>query len=144
MFPRQRRRPVGGGRGPAGQAVVGGLIGGKVAVSLAIGRLLDDTVGGCQAVGGGSVHAPGAAAPQLLERGAELLRHGVVDEWVDGAVEVDAEAAEEQEPGVQVGVVQEGVDQNQGPVRQPQHGEQNHHHRQHLGHLTQRRKGLKA
>lgn len=75
--------------------------------TLPVGHLLDDAVGQGHAVGSRLLHALGAALAQLLEGGAEFLGHGVVDDWVDGAVQVDAEAAEEQEPGVQVGLVQE-------------------------------------
>lgn len=47
---------------------------------------------------------------QLLEGGAELLGHGVVNDRINGTVQVDAQTAEEEEPGVQVGIAQEGVD----------------------------------
>lgn len=75
-----------------------------------IGRLFDNAVGECNAVRSRLLHALGTTVAQLFESGAELLGHGVIDDRVDGAVQVDAEAAEEQEPGVQVGLVQEGVD----------------------------------
>lgn len=78
---------------------------------------------------------PLLALVQLPKGIPELLRHEVVDDGVDGAVQVDAEAAEEEEPGVQVGRVHEGVHHHQRAVRQPQHGEESHHHSQHLGHL---------
>lgn len=72
-----------------------------------VGHLLDDAVSQSHTVGGRLLHALGAAVAQLLERRAKFLRHGVVDDRVDGAVQVDAQAAEEQEPSVQVGLVQE-------------------------------------
>lgn len=75
-----------------------------------IGHVLDDTVGQRQTVRRWFLQTLGAAVAQLLEGGAELLRHGVVNDRIDGAVQVDAQTAEEEEPGVQVGLVQEGVD----------------------------------
>lgn len=84
-----------------------------------VGRLLDDGVGERNAVRSRLLHALRAAVTQLFESGAKLLGHGVVDDRVDGAVQVDAEAAEEQEPSVQVGLLQEGVDHHQGPVGHP-------------------------
>lgn len=98
-------------------------------------RVLDGAVGEGHTVVGRFVGAFPAAAADLAEGSAELLRHGVVYDRVDGAVEVDADAAEKQEPAVQVGSIQEGVDHHQGAVGHPQHGEQDHHHSQHLGHL---------
>lgn len=77
-----------------------------------------------------------AAAPaQLFKRDAELLRHQVVDDGVDGAVGVDAHPAEEEEPGVVVRRVDEGVDHHQRSVRHPQQREEDHHHGQHLRYL---------
>lgn len=73
----------------------------------------------------------------LPESSAKLLRHCVVDYRVDGAVEVDAEPAEKQEPVVQVGLVQEGVHHHQSAVRHPEHSEEDHYHCQHLGHLQE-------
>lgn len=98
-------------------------------------RVLDGAVGESHAVGGRFIGALPPAAADLAEGGAKLLRHGVVDDWVDGAVEVDADPAEKQEPVVQVGLIQEGVDHHQGAVRHPERGEQYHNHCQHLGHL---------
>lgn len=56
---------------------------------------------------------------QFLKGGAELLGHGIVDDGVDGAVHVDAETAEEKEPGVQVGLLEEGVDHHESPIGHP-------------------------
>jgi len=110
---------------------------GEVVGALPVGRLLDDAVGELHAAGRRLLGVPrAAAAQQLAEGGAELLRHGVVDDRVDGAVQVDAEAAEEQEVGVLVRLVQEGVDHHQCPVRHPQQRKQDDHHGQHLGHLV--------
>lgn len=75
-----------------------------------VGHVLDDAVGQRQTVRGRFLQTLGATVAQLLEGGAELLGHGVVNDGVDGAVQVDAQTAEEEEPGVQVGIVQEGVD----------------------------------
>lgn len=72
---------------------------------------------------------------QPPERRAELLRHGVVDDGVDGAIGVDARPTEEQEPGVEVGRGHKGVDQHQSPVGHPEQGEQDDDHCQHLGDL---------
>lgn len=82
---------------------------------------------------------PPAALVELFKRHAKLLGHEVVDDGVDGAVGVDAHAAEEQEPGVVVRRVEEGVHHHQGPVRHPEQGEEDHHHRQHLRDLMQRK-----
>lgn len=66
---------------------------------------------------------------QPPERRAELLRHGVVDDRVDGAVGIDAGSTEEQEPGVEVGRGHKGVDEHQSPVGHPEEGEENDDHR---------------
>lgn len=108
---------------------------GEVIGALHHRRVLDSAVREGHAVGGGFIRAFPPAAADLAESGAKLLRHGVVDNRVDGAVEVDADPAEQQEPVVQVGLVQEGVDHHQSAVRHPERGEQDHHHSQHLGHL---------
>lgn len=68
------------------------------------------------------------ALAEFLEGDAKLLRHEVVNDGVDGAVGVDAQAAEEQEPGVVVRWVDEGVDHHQGSIRQPEEGEEDHDH----------------
>lgn len=76
------------------------------------------------------------ALPELPEGSPEFLGHEVVDDGVDGAVQVDARPAEEQEPDVQVRWVHEGVYHHQCAVRHPQEGEEHHHHCQHFGHLV--------
>lgn len=105
--------------------------------TFSIGGVLDDAVGESHAVRGGFLGGLRGAVAELAKGGAELLWHGVVDDRVDGAVQVDAEATEEQEPGVQVGVRQEGVDHHQGAIGHPQQSEENHHYSQHLCHLHQ-------
>ena len=107
-----------------GHEVIGGPgqlihLRGEVVRALPIGRLLNDAVGQLYAAGRRLRGPPGPAVAQLLERGSELLRHGVVDDRVDGAVQVDAQPAEEQEVCVLVHRVQEGVDHHQGTVRHP-------------------------
>lgn len=97
--------------------------------------ILDSAVGEGHAVGGGFIRAFPPTAADLAESGTKLLRHGIVDDWVDGAVEVDADFAEKHEPAVQIGLVQEGVDHHQSAVRHPEQGEEDYHHCQHLGHL---------
>ena len=92
---------------------------GEVVRALPIGRLLNDAVGQLYATGCRLRGPPGAAVAQLLERGSKLLRHCVVDDRVDGAVQVDAQPAEEKEVCVLVHSVQEGVHHHQGPVRHP-------------------------
>ena len=135
--------------GLAGTALlpgVGGLAGappavlhlgaGVAAAGLGQARLPDRAVGG---VHGGQRPVVARLRPlavvEAAEGGAELLGHGVVYDGVDGAVGVDAGAAEEDEPVVQVGRGHEGVEEDQRAVGHPQQGEQDHHHRQHLGHL---------
>lgn len=79
-----------------------------------------------------------------LEGQTELLGHEVVDDGVDGAVGVDADPAEEDKPAVQVGVLHEGVHQNQGPVGHPEQGKEGHHHSQHLGDLEEKEGAQRA
>lgn len=75
------------------------------------------------------------AAVQATEGRAELLGHQVVNDRVDRTVGVNADPAEEQEPGVQVWRTHKGVNENQGPVWHPQQGEEHNHHCQHLSDL---------
>lgn len=76
-----------------------------------------------------------SAEAELAEGGTEFLRHSIVDDGVDCAVDVDTAPTEEDKPGIHVGLLQEGVYHHQGAVWHPQHSEQDHHHSQHLGHL---------
>lgn len=92
------------------------------------GRVFHDTVIHRHTVLGNFLWVLALALAKLFEGGPELLRHEVVDDWVDGAVDVDAHAAEEQEPRVEVGWVHERVDHHQCPVWHPEQGEKNHHH----------------
>lgn len=111
------------------------LLLGEVVVRAIVRTILDSAV---VHRGNGRGRVPSTlllALVQLPKGSPELLGHEAVDDGVDGAVQVDAQAAEEEEPGVQVGRVHEGVHHHQRAVRQPQHGEQSHHHSQHLGHL---------
>lgn len=97
----------------------------------------------CSTVGQG--HAIGCllglslqtASAKPLKGGAELLWHGIIDNRIDGTVQVHTGATEQQEPSVQVSLLEERVDHHQSAVRHPEHGKQNHHHCQHLYHLTQ-------
>lgn len=59
---------------------------GEVVRTFPVGRFLDDTVGEGHAVGSGLLHALRATVTQFLKSGTKLLRHGVVDDGVDGAV----------------------------------------------------------
>ncbi len=52
---------------------------------------------------------PAFTVAEPLKSSAELLRHGVVDDGVDGAVGVNAHAAEEQEPGVEIRRIHERI-----------------------------------
>lgn len=83
---------------------------------------------------------PPPTLAKFLEGLAELLGHEVVDDRVDGAVGVDADPAEEDEPAVQIGGLHEGVHQNQSPVGHPEQGKEDHHHSQHLSDLQRRDK----
>lgn len=91
-------------------------------------RVLNSAVCESHAVGGRFIRTFPPAAADLTESGAELLRHGVVDDGVDGAVEVDANSTEEQEPVVQIGLVQERVHDHQSAVRHPEQREQDDHY----------------
>ena len=107
-----------------GQEVIGGPgqlihLRGEVVRALPIGCLLNDAVGQLYTAGRRLRGPPGPTVAQLFERGSELLRHGVVDDRVDGTVKVDAQPAEENEVFVLVHGVQEGVDHHQGPVWHP-------------------------
>lgn len=81
-----------------------------------------------------------AALAELFECNTKLLRHEVVDDWIDSTVGVDAHAAEEKEPRVEVRRVYEGVDNHHCSVRHPQQGEENDHHNQHLCDLLEQRR----
>ncbi len=52
---------------------------------------------------------PAFTVTEPLKSSAKLLRHGVVDDGVDGAVGVNAHAAEEQEPGVEIRRIHEWI-----------------------------------
>lgn len=108
---------------------------GEVVGALCHRRVFHGAVREGHAAGDWFAGAFSPTAADLAESGAKLLRHGIVDDRVDGAVEVDADPAEKQEPAVQVGRVQEGVDNHQSTVWHPERGKQDHHHSQHLGHL---------
>lgn len=58
----------------------------------------------------------------------ETLGHEGIDDGVDGAVHLDAKAAEEKEAKVEVGRAQEGIHHHQGAVGQPQQSEKDHRH----------------
>ena len=70
-----------------------------------------------------------AAEQQTAERSAELDGQGVVQDRVDGAVCVDHETTEQQEPEALVATPGERVVDDVGAVRQPQYGEHAHHYR---------------
>lgn len=63
------------------------------------------------------------------------MRHRIINDGVDGTVQVDAEPAEEDKPDVQVWRIHERVDHHQGTVRHPQKGKEDHNHGQHLCYL---------
>lgn len=77
-----------------------------------------------------------------MEGPPELDGHGVVENGVDGAVDVDHDSTEEQEPGVPVLNAGEGVVYHHHPVRHPENGEnakddnQHPHHLQHIDRVT--------
>lgn len=100
-----------------------------------MGRVLDNTVIHRRIVLGHPLPALAFAPAQLYEGDAELLRHEVVDDGVDGTVDVDAHATEEQVPGVVVRWIHEGVGHHQCSVGHPEQGEEDHHHSEHLGDL---------
>lgn len=81
-------------------------------------------------------------AQDVLEGPPELDGHGVVENGVDGAVDVDHDPTEEEEPGVPVLNAGEGVVYHHHPVRHPENGEnakddnQHPHHLQHIDRVT--------
>lgn len=75
------------------------------------------------------------AVAELLKSCAEFLWHGVVYDGVDGTVGVDAHAAEEQKPSVEVWRIHEWVHHHQSAIRHPEQRKQYHDHRQHLSYL---------
>lgn len=81
---------------------------------------------------------------QYLEGFPEALGHEGIDDRVEGTVQVDAEATEEKEAPIQIGLAQKRVDHHQGPVGQPQQSKENHHHCQHLGDLQDKRETIKC
>lgn len=107
----------------------------EVVVRAVVGTVLHSTVVHRGGGRGRLLSTPLLTLVQLPEGSPELLGHEVVDDGVDGTVQVDAEAAEEEEPGVEVRRVHKGVHHHQRAVGQPQHGKESHHHCQHLGHL---------
>ena len=74
---------------------------------------------------------------QVLEGPAELDGHDVVEDGVDGAVDVDEGAGEHEEPQVEELVRGEGVVDDHDSVGHPQGPEHQHHHHQHADHLRQ-------
>ena len=75
----------------------------------------------------------------MPECSAKLGRHGVVEDRVDGAVHVDHEAAEEQEPVFLERLLRKRVVDDVDSVRHPQDGKHAHDDRQHLGDLRTER-----
>lgn len=80
------------------------------------------------------------ALAELFESNTELLRHEVINDGVDGTVNVDAHPTEKQEPVVVVGRFDEGVHHHQRSVRHPQQGEKDDHHNEHLRYLLRQRR----
>lgn len=96
---------------------------------------LDSTVGQCNTISSLLHLRLRAATTQPPEGSTKLLRHGVVDDGIDGTVKVHTDSTEKQEPGVQVSLLHERVDHHQSAVGHPQQSKQNDHYCQHLNHL---------
>jgi len=79
--------------------------------------------------------ASSGAAEQVLEGTAELDRHRVVEDGVNGAVHVHHDSAEQLEPVVVEAEAGKGVVDDPEAVGHPEHRKQADHHRQHLDHL---------
>lgn len=79
--------------------------------------------------------AAAAACELCAERAAELCRHGVVEDRIDGAVGVDGQSTEQQEPAVLVAPSGERVVHDVRPIRQPERREHRHDDSQHLHNL---------
>ena len=75
------------------------------------------------------------ALQEMSECSAELGGHGVVEDRVDGAVHIDHEATEQDEPVVGESLSGERVVDDVDAVGHPESGEQTHDDRQHLDHL---------
>lgn len=76
-----------------------------------------------------------AAGQDSAERPTEFHGHGVVDDRVNGAVDVDHNATEQQQPEIFVAHPGEWIVNDVDAVRQPQNGEQADHGDQHLDYL---------
>ena len=76
-----------------------------------------------------------------LERSAELARHDVVEDRVDGAVEEDHETREQAEPAVVEAVrfLHQRVVHDLDAVWEPEDGEHEYDHHQHLDDLKTQR-----
>lgn len=100
-----------------------------------LGTVFDDTVVNRGGLLGRELGLSQQALKWPMEGVLEALGHEGVDNGVDGAVHVGAEAAEEQEAQAEAGRAQAGVCHHRGVVGQPQRSEEDHHHSQHLGDL---------
>lgn len=77
-----------------------------------------------------------AAEEDPTEGSAELDGHGVVKDRVYGAVHVDHDATEEHEPVIVVRSTGERVENYEGTVGKPEHGEHADNHGKHLRYLS--------
>ena len=76
-----------------------------------------------------------ATAEHPLERPSELDRHSVVQDWVDSAVRVHHQPAEQQKPEIFEAPTSEWIVDNVSPVWEPENGEHADHNSQHLCYL---------
>ena len=75
------------------------------------------------------------AAEDSLECTSELDRHGIVENGVDSAVDIDHGSGEHKEPEVQVFLGGDGVVHNHGTVGHPRGHKYKHDHCKHAHHL---------
>lgn len=73
----------------------------------------------------------------VLESSPEFDGHGVVQDGVDGAVNVYHDATEQEKPGIAVFSGREGVVDNHDPVWHPENGEHSKNNYKHSDHLQQ-------
>lgn len=78
---------------------------------------------------------PNRTTQDVLESSPEFDGHGVVQDGIDGAVNVYHDATEQEKPGIAVFSGCEGVVDNHDPVWHPENGEHSKNNYKHSDHL---------
>jgi len=82
--------------------------------------------------------AAASAVQQSLKSSTKFDRHDAIEDRIDGAVQIDHETTEQQEPDVLIAMTRERVVDDERSVREPQDGEHADDYRQHLRYLNAR------